>query len=299
MATATPWPPEPWPAAWRAWLTGDGPRRRRGKAGRRPGESCGPEARGGGALARAEAAAACAGGTARQLRRRGGVPTAVVPESSGREVRKGEESTRKLTAGFNRAEKGRKTRIDGGRSFGGQQWRRRPADGPGRWRRGSGASLGGGDPVPVVGWADGGRRVALHGGVRAAALMEAGGASGRASRGPRNSARSEGEREEAKTNLATSTATTGLNGGGGRRRATRGHRRRERRRRSAACCAEGCRGTWQPREVPEESGFGRNQGRARWSWPGPRRGRGAWPTPAANAVTAGNREERDGVRADL
>ena len=114
MATATPWPPEPWPAAWRAWLTGDGPRRRRGKAGRRPGESCGPEARGGGALARAEAAAACAGGTARQLRRRGGVPTAVVPESSGREVRKGEESTRKLTVGFNRAEKGRKTRIDGG-----------------------------------------------------------------------------------------------------------------------------------------------------------------------------------------
>ena len=58
--------------------------------------------------------AACAGGTARQLRQRGGVPTAVVPESSGREVMKGEESTRMLTAGFNRAEKGRKTRIDGG-----------------------------------------------------------------------------------------------------------------------------------------------------------------------------------------
>ena len=51
-----PWPPEPWPAAWRAWCTGDGPRRRRGKAAQRPGEPCGPEACGGSAWARAGAA---------------------------------------------------------------------------------------------------------------------------------------------------------------------------------------------------------------------------------------------------
>ena len=119
--------------------------------------------------------------------------------------------------------------------------------------------------IPFPGWigVDGGLRVALRGEVRATTLMEAGGASGRASKGPRNSARSEGEREEAKTNLATSTAMTGLSGSGGRRRATRGHRRRERRWRSAACRAEGRRGAWQPREVPEESGFGRNRGCAR------------------------------------
>ena len=121
-------------------------------------------------------------------------------ERSGRE-RRAQGSSLRGSIGRRRA--GRRGSTSGW-SFGGQQWRRRPADGPGRWRRGSGASLGGGDPVPVVVWADGGRRVALHGEVRAAALMEAGGASGRASRGPRNSARSEGEREEAKMNLATS-----------------------------------------------------------------------------------------------
>ena len=76
-----------------------------------------------------EQPAACASGTARQPRRCGGVPTAVVPESGGREVREGEESTRKLTAGFNWAEKGRKTRIDGGAEL------RRPtmAAAAGRW----------------------------------------------------------------------------------------------------------------------------------------------------------------------
>ena len=51
MATATPWPPGPWPAAWRVCFAGYGPRRRWGKAARRPGEPCGPEARGGGTRA--------------------------------------------------------------------------------------------------------------------------------------------------------------------------------------------------------------------------------------------------------
>ena len=56
VAATTPWPPGPWPAAWRAWLAGDGPRQRRVRAARRPGEPCGPEARGGGARARTGAA---------------------------------------------------------------------------------------------------------------------------------------------------------------------------------------------------------------------------------------------------
>ena len=249
----TPWP-WPWPRAHR----GGGVPRRRGPAG---GAAALARGQGGRADPGHAAALGAHGGAAVNRRRQWEIRTG---KGSGRERRARGSS---LRGSIGRRRAGRRGSTAGW-SFGGQQWRRRPADGPGRWRRGSGASLGGGDPVPGVGWADGGRRVALHGEVRAAALMEAGGASGRASRGPRNSARSEGEREEAKTNLATSTATTGLSGSGGRRRATRGHRRRERRRRSAACCAEGRRGAWQPREVPEESGFGRNRGRARWSWPG-------------------------------
>ena len=44
------------------------------------------------------------------------------------------------------------TAVPWSRAFGGHRARRRrPADGPGRWRQGSGASLGGGDPIPGVG----------------------------------------------------------------------------------------------------------------------------------------------------
>ena len=108
-----------------------------------------------------------------------------------------------------------------------------------------------------------------HGEVRAAAHMEAGGASGRASRGPRSSARGEGEREEAKTNLATATATTGLSGGGGRRRAMRGHRRRNgdgEATASAACRAEQRRGCVSRTGAARGEGFWQTRGRARPVW---------------------------------
>ena len=137
--------------------------------------------------------------------------------------------------------------------------------------------------------------MALRGEVRAAALMEACGASGRASWGPRSSARGEGEREEAKTNLATATATTGLSGGGGRRRTTRGHRRRDGDSEAtafAACRAEQRRGCVSRTGAARGEGFWQTRGHARPVWVGGatrgRRRRRA----AVNGVTAGNREGR-------
>ena len=66
--------------------------------------------------------------------------------------------------------------------------------------------------------------------------------------------------------------------------------------------SKGWRGVWRAREGARASGFERNRGSARWIWPGARRGHDAWPTPAAIADTARNREggEREmEVMADL
>ena len=52
--------------------------------------------------------------------------------------------------------------------------------------------------------------------------------------------------------------------------------------------SRGWRGAWRAREGARASGFERNRGCARWFG----RGRGAWPTPAANAVMARKREGR-------
>ena len=101
------------PAAWRAWFAGDGPRRQRGRAARRPGEPCGPEARGGGARARA---GALRDGEQRRLarpRRRGVVPEVAAAESEGEKVSEEEEVARILTARSNRAEEGREREFDG------------------------------------------------------------------------------------------------------------------------------------------------------------------------------------------
>jgi len=101
------------PAAWRAWFAGDGPRRQRGRAARRPGEPCGPEARGGGARARA---GALRDGEQRRLarpRRRGVVPEVAAAESEGEKVSEEEEVARILTARSNRAEEGQEREFDG------------------------------------------------------------------------------------------------------------------------------------------------------------------------------------------
>ena len=71
VAATTPWPPGPWPAAWRAWLAGDGPRQRRGRAARRPAGLGGANTASGAAR---NYTGAARGGPGGLERRRGGVP---------------------------------------------------------------------------------------------------------------------------------------------------------------------------------------------------------------------------------
>ena len=62
---------------------------------------------------------------------------------------------------------------------------------------------------------------------------------------------------------------------------------------TATAQAEDGRSAWQPREVPERSGFGQNQGRAGRVWLGARRVAGQWPRRCTDAVTVRNRGGRE------